>query len=180
MDLLVRSSTFDTSTGSSPLPLLLTDLLLTAGLPAPTILYTILIDEIMIVTGIGLVLLSHHHTTRIHANHLGKDIGRVFLMTGAWTGLLWTLYPIAWGVSEGGNVIHPDSEAVFYGVLDILAKPVFGAILLFGHRNIDPARLGLHIRDYDEKDFSHRPGATQGVCWCYCRNKRNYHHCSSC
>ncbi|KAL8877567.1 MAG: hypothetical protein Q9192_008643, partial [Flavoplaca navasiana] len=31
-----------------------------------------------------------------------------------------------------------------------MAKPVFGALLLWGHRNIDPARLGLHIRDYDD------------------------------
>ena len=59
-----------------------------------------------------------------------------------WTISLWFLYPIAWGLSEGGNVIAPDSEAVFYGILDILAKPVFGALLLWGHRNIDPARLG--------------------------------------
>ncbi|CDR43625.1 CYFA0S12e02674g1_1 [Cyberlindnera fabianii] len=30
------------------------------------------------------------------------------------------LYPVAWGLSEGGNVIQPDSEAVFYGVLDLI------------------------------------------------------------
>ena len=33
-------------------PLLLLDLLLTAGLPWPTILFTILLDEIMVVTGL--------------------------------------------------------------------------------------------------------------------------------
>lgn len=33
-------------------PLLLMDLLLTAGLPWPTILYTIFLDEVMIVTGL--------------------------------------------------------------------------------------------------------------------------------
>lgn len=33
-------------------PLLLLDLLLTCGLPTPTIVYTILINEIMIVTGL--------------------------------------------------------------------------------------------------------------------------------
>jgi hypothetical protein len=43
-----------------------------------------------------------------------------------------------------------DSEAAFYGVLGILAKPVFGCLLLWGHRNIDPAILGLHIRDYED------------------------------
>lgn len=55
---------------------------------------------------------------------------------------LWFLYPIAWGLCEGGNLISPDSEAIFYGILDLLAKPVFGALLIWGHRGIDPARLG--------------------------------------
>lgn len=44
----------------------------------------------------------------------------------------------------------PDSEAVFYGILDILAKGGFGSLLLWGHRNIDPALLGLRSRGYDE------------------------------
>ena len=86
---------------------------------------------------------------RSHARVLGADVSRTFLTTGVWTLSLWFLYPIAWGLCEGGNVISSDSEAIFYGILDVLAKPVFGAILLFGHRNIAPARLGLHIRDYD-------------------------------
>jgi hypothetical protein len=59
------------------------------------------------------------------------------------------VYPIAWGVCEGGNLISPDSEAVFYGILDFLAKPCFGALLIWGHKGIDPARLGLAIKDYD-------------------------------
>lgn len=59
------------------------------------------------------------------------------------------LYPIAWGLCEGGNVISPDSEAIFYGILDFLAKPCFGALLIWGHRNIDPATIGMAIRDYD-------------------------------
>jgi bacteriorhodopsin len=92
---------------------------------------------------------------RIHASSLGGDIGRTYLMCGALTTVLWTLYPIAWGVCEGGNVIAPDSEAAFYGVLDVLAKPVFGALLLWGHRNIDPARLGLAIRDYADDPAVH-------------------------
>lgn len=114
-------------------PLLLLDLLLTAGLPWPTILFTILIDEIMIVTGlvgalvrssykwgyfafgcaalfwIGWVLLFE---ARTHARHLGADIGKAYIVCGTWTFALWCLYPIAWGVCEGGNVIPPDSEAV--------------------------------------------------------------------
>ncbi|KAF1344658.1 hypothetical protein BDV97DRAFT_362160 [Delphinella strobiligena] len=154
-------------------PLLLLDLLLTAGMPWPTVCFAILVDEVMIVTGlVGALVKSSYKwgyftfgcaalfyiiyllawEARRHANALGSDVGKAFLFCGALTTFLWTLYPIAWGVCEGGNVISPDSEAVFYGILDLLAKPVFGALLIFGHRNIDPARLGLYIHDYDEKD----------------------------
>lgn len=106
----------------------------------------------------------------MHANRLGSDVGRVFMMCGTLTLVLWILYPISWGVCEGGNVIAPDSEAVFYGILDLLAKPVFGALLLFGHRNIDVARLGLLIRDYDED-----PAVTSGISG----EKRNGHHAAT-
>lgn len=154
-------------------PLLLMDLLLTAAMPWPTLLFVVLVDWVMIVTGlVGALVKSSYKwgyfafgcaalvyivyvltwEARRHANALGSDIGRAFLMCGSLTTFLWILYPIAWGVCEGGNVIAPDSEAVFYGILDLLAKPVFGALLIWGHRGIDPARLGLHIRDYDETD----------------------------
>jgi len=151
-------------------PLLLMDLLLTAGMPWPTVLFVVVVDEIMIVTGlvgalvtsvykfgyfvfgcVALFYIVYHLVweSRIHARNFGKDVERAFLMTGSLTTVLWILYPVAWGLSEGGNVISPDSEAVFYGVLDFLAKPCFGALLLWGHKNIDPARLGLAIQDYD-------------------------------
>lgn len=79
-------------------------------------------------------------------------------MCGSLTAFVWICYPIAWGLCEGGNVIAPDSEAVFYGVLDFIAKPVFSALLIWSHRNIDPAQLGLRIRDYsDDPTVGARP-----------------------
>lgn len=33
--------------------------------------------------------------------------------------IVWLLYPVSWALSEGGNVLQPDSEAVFYGILDL-------------------------------------------------------------
>jgi bacteriorhodopsin len=59
---------------------------------------------------------------RAYARVMGADILRNYNIIAAWTVLLWMCYPIIWGVSEGGNVIAPDSEAVSYGVLDILSK----------------------------------------------------------
>ena len=42
-------------------PLLLADLLLTCGLPTPTIFYTILMDEIMVITGlVGALVKSNY------------------------------------------------------------------------------------------------------------------------
>ncbi|KAF2157547.1 family A G protein-coupled receptor-like protein [Myriangium duriaei CBS 260.36] len=154
-------------------PLLLLDLLLTAALPLPTILFVVLVDEVMIITGLIGALVSSSYKwgyyvfgcvalfyilyqliweARRSAGIVGQDVGRAFFMCGTLTAFLWTLYPIAWGLSEGGNVISPNGEAFFYGVLDLLAKPVFGALLIWGHRGIDPARLGLAIQDYTEKD----------------------------
>jgi bacteriorhodopsin len=109
-------------------------------------------------------------TARRNATVIGPDVSKAFLITGIWTLALWFLYPIAWGLSEGGNVITPDSEAVFYGILDVLAKPGFGALLLFFHRGIEPARLGLHIREYDDDmavggtgHYEKGVGATNGL-----------------
>lgn len=162
-------------------PLLLLDLLLTAGLPWPSIFMLLVVDEIMIITGlIGALVESRYKwgfftfgcaalffivwelvwTARKHANLIGADVGRAYLYCGALTTFLWILYPIAWGVSEGGNVIAPDSEAVFYGILDLLAKPVFGALLIWGHRNIDSARLGLHPRDITGLGGTEKPITT--------------------
>lgn len=162
-------------------PLLLLDLLLTCGLPTPTIAYTLLMDEIMIITGlVGALVKSSYkwgyyvfgcvaflfvaYTVvfegRTYARALGNDILKTYTLCGVWTIFLWFLYPIAWGVAEGGNVISSDSEAVFYAILDVLAKPVFGTLLIWGHRNIDLSRLGLHIRDPVER--SHYLGEKQG------------------
>ncbi|KAK6580629.1 hypothetical protein PZA11_006865 [Diplocarpon coronariae] len=157
-------------------PLLLLDVLLTAGLPWPTILYTLLIDEVMIVTGlVGALVASSYKwgyfvfatvalffigyqvlvVGQHHARGINESVRQTYMLCGGWTMFLWFLYPVAWGLSEGGNVISPDSEAIFYSVLDVLAKPIFGAILIYGHRSIDPRILGLHIRDYDQPPMSY-------------------------
>ncbi|KAK5042872.1 hypothetical protein LTR84_012422 [Exophiala bonariae] len=156
-------------------PLLLTDLLLTAGMPWPSILWVIGLDELMIVTGLlGALVRSRYKwgfytfgcaamlyifyelgfVARRHALALGKDVHRVYVSCGVLTLVVWVLYPIAWGLSEGGNVIAPDSEGIFYGILDVLAKPCFSAALIWGHWNIDPARLGLRIHEIGDEGLS--------------------------
>ena len=60
-------------------------------------------------------------------------------------------YFICWGLSEGGNKIQPDSEAVFYGVLDVCFFAIYPAYLLFivnqyGHMP------SLHLPGRNRKD----------------------------
>ncbi|KAK0111342.1 ion channel activity protein [Cadophora gregata] len=161
-------------------PLLLLDVLLTAGLPWSTILITILVDEIMIVTGLVGALVSSqykwgyfvfamislffiaYNVVYVGPKHAGgirssnqTDIKKSYILAAGWTMGLWFLYPIAWGISEGGNVISPDSEAIFYSVLDVLAKPGFGLVLLWAHRNIKPEDIGIHVRSYDQPRMTH-------------------------
>lgn len=60
---------------------------------------------------------------------------------------------------------------MFYGCLDLCAKPLFRIFLILGHWKIAPARLGLHIADYDSDFAVHEKkhdavngnGATNGV-----------------
>jgi bacteriorhodopsin len=160
-------------------PLLLLSLLLTAALPWPTILFTLLVNQVMIVCGlvgaltrtsfkwgyfafglaclfwIAYVILM---SGRKHATALGPDVSKAYSTLGPYLIFLWFLYPVCWGLSEGGNVIAPNSEAIFYGILDIFSKFIYGALLLWLHRKIDPTRLGLRIRDYDDDPARHGNG----------------------
>ncbi|ODV89497.1 hypothetical protein CANCADRAFT_140092 [Tortispora caseinolytica NRRL Y-17796] len=80
---------------------------------------------------------------RPSAKELGTDIARHFdIAVGSFL-VLFLLYPICWGISEGGNVISPTSEGVFYGVLDILALAGVNTYVLYAARHVTYSRLGL-------------------------------------
>jgi len=71
----------------------------------------------------------------------GSDVSRHYsLTTGLW-GFLFTLYAIAFGLSEGGNRITPDSEGAFYGVLDVLTIGCVSAVFIFGLRKLNLERI---------------------------------------
>jgi hypothetical protein len=61
----------------------------------------------------------------------------------AFLAVIWLLYPICWGVADGGNVISPLKEMIFYGILDLLAKPVFCAYHVYSLRKIPYERFLL-------------------------------------
>lgn len=74
--------------------------------------------------------------------------------------VVWILYPVCWGLSEGGNVIQPDSEAAFYGILDLINFGIIPTILVWTSiRNVDEefftrfgrfGRAPAHEKEIDE------------------------------
>lgn len=81
------------------------------------------------------------------ARAVGGNVAKFYPLLAGYLCIIQLLYPICWACSEGGNVISPTSEQVFYGILDLLTKPFFAIILLLVHTQIDKADLDLHLWD---------------------------------
>ncbi|ANB13718.1 Hsp30p [Sugiyamaella lignohabitans] len=85
---------------------------------------------------------SFRRAATSNVSHITGAVKTVTFGVSAVAGLMF-LYPLSWGLSEGGNVIQPDSEAVFYGVIDIcmfIAVPTF---FIFTTSTIEAESLGL-------------------------------------
>lgn len=86
-------------------------------------------------------------TGRRNAFVRGAKVAKLFNGISLFVLVIWTMYPIAWAISEGRYLITVDQEITFYGILDVLAKPVFGAWLLYAY--VDSMRrclLSRHIK----------------------------------
>ncbi|GAA5994770.1 hypothetical protein JCM5350_007988 [Sporobolomyces pararoseus] len=166
-------------------PLLLLELALATGLPLSQIFMLIFFDIIMIVTGLigGLVPSVYKWgffafgcaalvaiwfillgPGRASAKRLGSDYHKAYMTSTIILSFLWLLYPIAYGLSEGGNVITPTGEMIFYGVLDLFAKPVYCFIHVMGISKLDYNRLGFTSGKYSD-------GATANLL-----NEKNGHY----
>jgi bacteriorhodopsin len=64
-----------------------------------------------------------------------------YTMLAALLVAVWLVYPISWGLSEGGNRLSVTGEMVFYGILDIISVPILGSLLLVLSRRFDHAGL---------------------------------------
>lgn len=147
-------------------PLLLLDLALLAGLSGGHILIAIIADLIMVLTGLFAAfgaeetpqkwgwyaiacvaylvivwqLVYHGRST---AMARGGKVGNFYAAIGGFTLIIWTVYPIIWGIADGSRNMDVNEEIIAYAVLDILAKPVFGAWLLFTHQAMQETHVEL-------------------------------------
>jgi len=147
-------------------PLLLLDLALLAGLNGANILVIVFADVVMVLTGLFaafgaegtpqkwgwytlaclaylVVIFQLVWQGRASAVAKGGKVGSFFSAIGGFTLIIWTVYPIVWGIADGSRNMSVDQEIIAYAVLDILAKPIFGAWLLFTHASIPETNVDL-------------------------------------
>jgi len=147
-------------------PLLLLDLALLAGISGGHILLAIVADIIMILTGLFAAFGSEGNPNkwgwyaiaciaylvviwvlavngRSTAASKGGKVGAFFTAIAGFTLVIWTVYPIVWGIADGSRNMDVDQEIIAYAVLDILAKPIFGAWLLFTHASMPETNIEL-------------------------------------
>jgi len=148
-------------------PLLLLDLALLAGLSGGAIFMTIVADIVMILTGLFaafgsedtpqkwgwyaiaciaylVVIWQLVYHGRSAAMSKGGKVGNFFAAIGGFTLIIWTVYPIIWGIADGSRNMNVDEEIIAYAVLDVLAKPIFGAWLLFTHQSMPETNVELN------------------------------------
>jgi bacteriorhodopsin len=136
-------------------PLLLMDLAFLAGMNGADILVTVVADLIMVLLGlfaafgatdgqkwgwyamacVAYLVVVYQLVVSGRRSVMAKsgNTAKLFASIGGFTLILWTLYPIVWGIGDGARKWSVDAEIVAYAVLDVLAKPVFGFWLLFAH-----------------------------------------------
>ncbi|KAL7623834.1 hypothetical protein AAE478_005390 [Parahypoxylon ruwenzoriense] len=76
------------------------------------------------------------------------EVARDYIILAGWINLIWLLYPIAWGLSDGGNRIGVTPAYIFFGILDVLLIPVVAFAFLFFARRWDYGKLNIAFTRY--------------------------------
>jgi len=165
------------------LPLILLELLLATGLTLSDIFTTVFMAWVFVICGlvgalvpstykwgfytIGIVLglfyiwyvlLGHGPRSTFAA---GGVVRSGYIRSSGFLSFLLLLYPICWGCAEGGNVISPTGEMIWYGILDLFAGPIFLFFFLWGLREVDLGAMGLMSGKYT--DTAYGPSTTAGT-----------------
>ncbi|KAG4416702.1 hypothetical protein IFR04_010161 [Cadophora malorum] len=76
------------------------------------------------------------------------NITKSYLILAGYLVFFWFLYPIAWGVDDGGNVISVTSGFIYIGILDLFTVPFFAFAVLFLITKLEYRSLNLYFTQY--------------------------------
>ncbi|KAH6622828.1 hypothetical protein F5144DRAFT_341367 [Chaetomium tenue] len=80
------------------------------------------------------------------ANRVGSR--RDYLLLAGWVNFLWLLYPLAWGLTDGGNYLGVTPSFIWFGILDLLLVTGVGFAVLFLSSRWDFGRLNIAFTQY--------------------------------
>lgn len=86
----------------------------------------------------------------MHGRKAAKRVGvtRDYTILLGWLTLLWLLYPVAWGLSDGGNKIGETAGFIFFGILDVLLLPILSFVTMAMSSNWDYGKLNIAFTQY--------------------------------
>lgn len=93
-----------------------------------------------------LLAISLLWTGSITARRIG--IQKSYTALSGWLVFVWLLYPIAYGVDDGGNKIGVTEGFIFFGILDVVTVPVLAIATLFLSLKWDYRSLNLYFTQY--------------------------------
>ncbi|KAI6781963.1 uncharacterized protein J7T54_005174 [Emericellopsis cladophorae] len=70
---------------------------------------------------------------------------RDYTLLAGYANLFWLIYPIAWAVTDGGNVIGVTQMAIFFGILDVLLVCGLAFAFIFLSKGWDHHLMHLHF-----------------------------------
>jgi bacteriorhodopsin len=90
------------------------------------------------------------YSTMFHSARIANRVGikRDYTMLAGWVNLLWLMYPIAWGLTDGGNYLGVTQGFIWFGILDILLLVGTGLAFTFLSRRWDYNRLNIAFTQY--------------------------------
>ncbi|KAH9926169.1 heat shock protein 30 [Fomitopsis serialis] len=165
-------------------PLLVLEVLLATGLSLSDIVTTLFMCIVVVISGlVGALVHSTYkwgyfsfgcaaliyvwYSLLIHGTRTAFPGGGVlrtgYLRSASFLSFMLITYPICWACSEGGNVISNSSEMIWYGILDIIAGPVFLFFYLWHLMDVDYATFGFASGKYtDTEPAAAAPSAPVG------------------
>lgn len=75
-------------------------------------------------------------------------IRRDYTLLAGWANLLWLLYPLAWGLSDGGNYLGLTASFIWFGILDVLLVAGTALAVVFLSRRWDYGALNIAFTQY--------------------------------
>ncbi|PWN30803.1 family A G protein-coupled receptor-like protein [Jaminaea rosea] len=134
-------------------PLLILDITLLAGMPLGEILIAIFADVTMIITGLiaGLhpdvrarwiffaisvasmfyVFYTLVGSGRSYSYLRSQKVGSLYNQVSLALLVVWSLYAVTFVLGEGAGYVSADTEVLLFAVLDVIAKPLWGAVVVF-------------------------------------------------